>query len=246
MPKPHWQRRVLQEVVAVARQGWLIPQRPGRLRQHADAEHLVVFIHGFFASSGVFRPMAVALAHEGLAPRQVHFDYAPIGSIEGNARRLAKVIEEARVPGPVTVIAHSLGGLIARHAIQHLGVRVDALVTLGTPHHGTPHARPWPLRLAKELSPGSLPLTSLAATRHRLEATEVTSIVASSDVLVHADSSALDGSRVVHIDGVGHHGVLYDPRAWEAVREAIRSAVRRGAGAAVEAPPAPNVTDRAG
>lgn len=220
-----WQREVevLREVAAVARQGWLIPQPSPTLKQHGDARHLVVFVHGIFASSGVFRPMAFALAREGLAPRQVNFDYTPVGTIERHAKRLCSVIADARVPGPVIVVAHSLGGLIVRHAVQHLGLHVDALVTMGTPHHGTSLARPWPWRLAQELSPGSVAIASLAATSHRLKRTAVTSVIAEQDVLVEASSASLSGSRLVRVPGVGHHGVLYDPLAWSAVRDAIRS-----------------------
>ena len=222
--RARWQKRVevLREMAAVARQGWLIPQPSRTLKQHGDARHLVVFVHGIFASSGVFRPMAFALAREGLAPRQVNFDYTPVGGIERHARRLATVITDARVPGPVIVDAHSLGGLIVRHAVQHLGLHIDALVTMGTPHRGTSLARPWPWRLAQELSPGSVAIDSLAATSHRLRRTAVTSVIAEQDMLVEAESASLAGSRVVSIPGVGHHGVLYNPLAWEAVRDAIR------------------------
>jgi predicted alpha/beta hydrolase family esterase len=222
--RARWQREVevLREMAAVARQGWLIPQPSRTLKQHGDARHLVVFVHGIFASSGVFRPMAFALASEGLAPRQVHFDYTPVGSIDRHARRLTSVIEEARVPGPVTIVAHSLGGLIARHAMQHLGLRVDALVTMGTPHRGTAAASPWPWRLARELSPDSVAIASLGATSHRLQRTAVTSVVAGQDMLVDAESATLPGSRLVVIPGVGHHGVLYAAPAWDAVRDAIR------------------------
>lgn len=214
---------MLREMAAVARQGWLIPQLSRTLMHHGDARHLVVFVHGMFASSGVFRPMAFALAREGYAPRQVHFDYKPMGNIERHAKRLVTVLEEARVPGPVVVVAHSLGGLIVRHALQHLGLRVDALVTMGTPHLGTSAARPWPWQLARELSPGSVAIESLVATAHRLQRTAVTSVVAENDLLVEAESAALPGSRLVSIPHVGHHGMLYDPLAWDAVRDAIRA-----------------------
>src|SRR5262249_9575916 len=42
----------------------------------------------------------------------------------------------------VDIIAHSLGGLDARYALSHLGLaaKVRSLVTVGTPHRGTPLA----------------------------------------------------------------------------------------------------------
>jgi len=62
-------------------------------------------------------------------------------AIAVRARELARCIEamEAR---RVNVVAHSMGGLDARFAIAHLGLgeRVASLVTVGTPHRGTPLA----------------------------------------------------------------------------------------------------------
>ncbi len=49
----------------------------------------------------------------------------------------------ARYPlGPLSIIGHSKGGLIGRYYIERLGghERVRTLVTLGTPHQGTPFA----------------------------------------------------------------------------------------------------------
>src|SRR5207249_8887306 len=42
----------------------------------------------------------------------------------------------------VNIVAHSMGGLDARYAISQLGLggRVASLITIGTPHLGTPLA----------------------------------------------------------------------------------------------------------
>lgn len=44
--------------------------------------------------------------------------------------------------GPLTIIGHSKGGLIGRYYIKRLGGhdRTCGLITMGTPHHGTPTA----------------------------------------------------------------------------------------------------------
>lgn len=41
--------------------------------------------------------------------------------------------------GPLAIVGHSMGGLIARYYVKRLGgdARVCTVVTLGTPHHGT-------------------------------------------------------------------------------------------------------------
>jgi pimeloyl-ACP methyl ester carboxylesterase len=68
-----------------------------------------------------------------------HEDYQKSGA--ALAGRIRDVLDEARPPDrDLTIVAHSLGGLVARYAIQEpdIGPRLRDLVTLGTPHRGTP------------------------------------------------------------------------------------------------------------
>jgi len=68
----------------------------------------------------------------------------PIGRIEQRAKQLAsEVAHKNGVVDPLHIIAHSMGGLDARFLITHLpdaGKRVATLVTIGTPHAGSPVA----------------------------------------------------------------------------------------------------------
>ena len=59
-----------------------------------------------------------------------------------SAAQLGAAIEQWNVPGPITVIAHSMGCLIARYYIERLGGkrRVERVVLLGGPHAGNPYA----------------------------------------------------------------------------------------------------------
>lgn len=77
-----------------------------------------------------------ALGVEVYAPR-----VTPLGSIAARAVELSDQIRRLDAPR-VNVIAHSMGGLDARYAIAELGLaeRVASLVTIGTPHQGTPLA----------------------------------------------------------------------------------------------------------
>lgn len=66
-------------------------------------------------------------------------------SIEESALLVREKVERlyARYDlGPLAIIGHSKGGLIGRYYVKRLGghERTCALVTLGTPHHGTPSA----------------------------------------------------------------------------------------------------------
>jgi triacylglycerol lipase len=68
----------------------------------------------------------------------------PTAGIERRARELKNWIVE-NCPGRrqrVVIVAHSLGGLDARYMISRLGMadRVDSLITVCTPHRGSPYA----------------------------------------------------------------------------------------------------------
>ncbi len=65
-------------------------------------------------------------------------------SIEVQAERLAKALalleKEHGLSSRFSIIAHSMGGLVTRYYIYKNPGRVAGLVTLGTPHHGSPLA----------------------------------------------------------------------------------------------------------
>lgn len=66
----------------------------------------------------------------------------PIGHVEKRAHQLIEQIPQ-KTPEPLHIIAHSLGGLDARRAMHlddGLAKRVTILVTIGTPHRGSPVA----------------------------------------------------------------------------------------------------------
>jgi triacylglycerol lipase len=118
------------------------------LRRAAPRAHPIVLAHGFmgFGTIGVpgfrqdyFRGVAARLRKLGVEVYATRV--APVAGIEARADQLARQIR-ALGAERVNVIAHSMGGLDARVAIAEMGVadRVASLVTIGTPHHGTPLA----------------------------------------------------------------------------------------------------------
>ncbi|UCH86910.1 MAG: FHA domain-containing protein [Dehalococcoidia bacterium] len=58
------------------------------------------------------------------------------------ARQLAEAIDGWKVTGPLTIIAHSLGCLVSRYYVERLGgkKKVERLIMMGGPHHGSPKA----------------------------------------------------------------------------------------------------------
>lgn len=63
----------------------------------------------------------------------------PTASVPERAESLKREITRLCGAEPVHLIAHSMGGLDARHMIAHLGMerRVLTLTTIGTPHRGS-------------------------------------------------------------------------------------------------------------
>ena len=110
--------------------------------------HPVVLAHGFLGFDEIavgggrhayFRGIAAHLAKMGVT---VHSPRVPpAASIASRAQKLAELIR-ALPDARVNIVAHSMGGLDARYAISRLGLadKVASLVTVGTPHLGTPLA----------------------------------------------------------------------------------------------------------
>src|SRR5438128_6807239 len=135
-------------VVAIALQQWTQSRRLRRARRPAAPRLPVVLAHGFLGFDEIalgnrkhlyFRGIG---AHLEQAGAQLYYPRVPpASSISARAARLADLIRSLPEPR-VNIIAHSQGGLDARYAISRLGLadRVAALVTIGTPHLGTPLA----------------------------------------------------------------------------------------------------------
>ncbi len=111
-----------------------------RLDQLATQPEAAVVVHGTM-STGL--ALAAAIQASGkLLPVITRFEHDTWLPIECNAQALADLVE-ARISKDVVFVAHSRGGLVARHAADILRSRTDRkieLITLGTPFLGTPTA----------------------------------------------------------------------------------------------------------
>jgi triacylglycerol lipase len=116
----------------------------------AAPRHPIVLAHGLAGFSRfAVRRLKVATYFRGipehleaLGCRVIVTDVPPLGSVAKRAVRLRSAIRAQTGRGKVHVIAHSMGGLDARHMISRLGMdeQVLTLVTLGAPHRGSPVA----------------------------------------------------------------------------------------------------------
>lgn len=199
-----------------------LPSRHRPLRQKEI--RTLVFVHGLGATRASFFPMQGflrLLSH----PRQLSFNYRAPRSIEEAALGLKRHIDRNVRGGRIDLIAHSLGGLVARSYLSQLGGarRVDHLITLGTPHRGTHASIYVPTRLVSELRPGSATLAKLDALPPP-EGVRTLSIAAGRDLMVlPAEHAHAPFGEHRTFEDLGHLDLLLSPRVFETVDAFLRS-----------------------
>jgi pimeloyl-ACP methyl ester carboxylesterase len=177
----------------------------------------VVLVHGYLGSERPWTPLVHRLHHGGF----VNVFTLRYNSLSAGVPQLAAeltghvatVLRRADQP-EVHLVGHSLGGLVARYAVQRLGLdRVTrSVVMVATPHRGSPLARfgPGPaaaqLRPDSELLRGLPPLESLRQVRWAM-------VHAGADLVVPAPRTG----EGLCLPGYGHHSILTSPELARAV-----------------------------
>jgi hypothetical protein len=226
---------LLREVALVARD--LAPVVP----EVAPGEDVVVLVHGFLASAGVFRPLRARLERETGA-RVATFTHAPGVGIRRIAASLAALVDRLPPHARITVVGHSLGGLVARWYVQEMGGhgRVVRTISLASPFGGLDvpqllvgadvHAQS---ALLRRLRDGA----GVCAVPH-------TSIVAEDDTMVVGVPRACLGvGEVVVLPKRGHNALLFCDRVAGLVIERVQR--QDGGSTLAHRAPAPSASIRA-
>jgi triacylglycerol lipase len=114
------------------------------------AQNTIVLAHGILGFGELFGIPLPAEYFNGVANHLTVNGYnvivpqvKTIGNVAARGDELREAILKAPAADEVHVIAHSMGGLDARHALatsSAVAKRVKTLVTIGTPHQGSPVA----------------------------------------------------------------------------------------------------------
>lgn len=140
-----WQEVRVAPQVFAWRQPFRWRRLPDTLTAPPASVPAVVLIHGFFCNRGFWLPWMKQLQAQGIPYVSVNLE--PIfGSIDDYAPIVDDAVMRAtaltgRAP---TLICHSMGGLAARAwmaATPGAALRVQNIITIGTPHRGTWLAR---------------------------------------------------------------------------------------------------------
>lgn len=221
-------------VATMLQTSWFMPKaRPGQ-RIFTDSHVApVLLLHGYGCNSGYWAQLiplldAARISHATL-------DLEPImGDIDGYVPLVANAVDALCMRSGcdnVIIVAHSMGGLVARAYMRgHGSARVAKVITLGTPHHGTSLASfgvghnalqmrrtggvqesqgsPWLQELSASESPATRALVISLYTHH-------------DNIIAPQTSSELPGATNIAFGGIGHVAMGRNPRVLSRVLQEI-------------------------
>ena len=205
-----------------------------------DAQNPVMLIYGFGATRRTLEILEKRLRQDGHVIFSIRlggfFGTFNTHSIEDLAmyvqEKIERLYKKYHFQGPLTIIGYSKGGLIGHYYLKKLGgeTRVKKLITLGTPHQGSPWALlgaltplRWVLASLKQMSPGSLFLSDLKEIPFP-QKTRIYSIYSTSDKVCPYPTSVLtENSNVKNFElkGLSHSELLVRKKVYDAIQIAM-------------------------
>lgn len=204
---------------------------PVRIRHKGEPP--IILVHGYGGDSANFLMMQWRLRRRGWA-NVYAVSYTP-PTID--ARRLAAQVERhvARILAvtgaeKAHLICHSMGGPLTRYALHYLDLegKVDRVISLGSPHHGSRLASLFPAMGAA----GQMRYRSAFIEQLNAEAgptpggARFYSIYSNFDNFILPASSAVLGgdARNIHVPYHGHCALLYSNRVLDEVERCLHDA----------------------
>ena len=192
----------------------------------------VLLVHGFNGTAAIFRTMSAYLASLGWFV----YDLSLIPSdgsvgIDQLAQQVADYVAKTFSPEqPLDLIGFSMGGVVSRYYVQRLGGagRVQRLIAISSPHHGTWTAYALGRLGCIQMRPGSAFLEELNRDAAMLEQLNFTSIWTPFDLMIiPANSSKMPVGRDLQVPVLYHDWMPIDPRSLGAVVAALSEPVKR-------------------
>lgn len=192
----------------------------------APARLPLLLVHGVAVNDGVWFALRRDLARRGLGPVYTINYGPPLAGIEHFADQLAARIDAiGGVTGAerVALIAHSMGGLVSRAYLRRFGAaRIEQLITIGTPHHGSMLAWTFAGRCLAQMRPGSRWLADINRAESEPPPAPITSIWSRHDSMVAPQASAeLACARNIALAGIGHNALLNHRAVMDEVARAV-------------------------
>jgi predicted alpha/beta hydrolase family esterase len=186
----------------------------------------VLLIHGILCNRAIWAPLRARLRVAGFAPVRA-LNLEPLsGDMEtyrASVEQELRALHQQSRGAPVAIVAHSMGGLVARALLRSADPRlIRRIVTVASPHHGTTLALCLPLPAARQMRTDDPWLQKLNVEQEGQFASPTTTICSREDGLVTPASSAvLKGAEVREMRGLGHFGLLRSRRALDSIVGAL-------------------------
>ncbi len=203
-------------------------QLPFQWRKYSDSDSthdsqkpVIIFVHGFFCNRGMWNPWHRELKKQGVGFISVNLQ--PLfGSIDRYTEILEAAVKRAESISTVkpTFVCHSMGGLAVRRWLvsdSKARQRVERIVTIGSPHHGTLLGR-FSILLSNTRQMGINSPWLRELSRMELEQRPSETYVGfvcwysnTDNVVMPAESAMLPGAENRLIRGIGHLALAYHP-----------------------------------
>lgn len=204
---------------------------------YAENPRPILLVHGVVHNNSAFIPLRRYMEKQGwknifsLNYPTRHGSLTKM--IDALERRVEEILEMTH-SNQIDIVGHSLGGLISRYymSVGNGRGKINHLVTLGTPHKGTPLSKilaiPFFGGLRTDLRSDSYftrLLNQTALPRH----SKLTSIYSRHDFVTWpGDNCLVEGLPLanfqnIEIESLGHLGLLYSEKSFAAVMESLLS-----------------------
>jgi triacylglycerol lipase len=193
----------------------------------------VLLIHGYGCNSGYWHGMSHALRRAQILHHAVSLE-PMFGSIEDFVPSVAHAVDslcKSTGTDKIVIVAHSMGGLVARAYVRDYGCgHIAKVITLGTPHSGTGLANFGVGRNSRQMrwtgnARTGRPSRWLAELA-QAEPAEVRALFVSlyshhDNIVSPQTSSALPGAKNVEFHGIGHVALALHPAVQARVIEEV-------------------------
>ncbi len=211
-----------------------------RRTDFSNCSRPVLLLYGFMSTRRSFEILEHRLRRDGfcvwtinLGGFQEAFNTAAIDRLAEKVRDKVERLS-ARYPqmGPLSIVGHSKGGLIGTYYVKRLGgdKRVKTVITLGTPHNGSPSAY-FGIAAYGFISRSIWQLTPMSPFIRRLKMgafpreVKLTSIFSKADRVNPFPSCILDGGEAqlhnIEIADVAHRDFLTSRTVYQLVRREL-------------------------
>lgn len=209
----------------------LAPQRRVIEPLPDDGSRPLVFVHGLGGQPGNFTGLKIYFGRRGRT-RAYTADFGNAASMEIMRQLLTEVIEqiiavnELGDDDQIDIVAHSMGGLITRLALEEPDVRrrIANIVTLATPHSGSHLARLAATAKILALRPNSPTMQLLDAQDFWDDdhAPNVTALWSRADtVVLPGEHGQFEHGLNIEVEGSTHYSYLITPSVWRLIWNAV-------------------------